>query len=215
MRARAALELRAAIPQVPAGLAGLTDRALPYLFPTARPARVRLDAPGGGRDRVAAAAAGRPRRHELRRARFARHARLLHCRARPPRLRRPDRRRKRAVRTAAEAAAGSWSSSSGTRERADLPRRWSRAPVPAGRGGAGARGAARAGRPRGRARPSARAAGRRGRRRACPRVSPAASGAPLELAPYAALVGLALVLWLVLGPVRLPGFKPRRTMAGA
>lgn len=38
MRARgAALELRAAIPQVPAGLAGLTDRALPYLFPTLDP----------------------------------------------------------------------------------------------------------------------------------------------------------------------------------
>ena len=34
---RAALELRAAIPQVPAGLAGLTDRALPYLFPTLDP----------------------------------------------------------------------------------------------------------------------------------------------------------------------------------
>jgi hypothetical protein len=34
-RAReAALELRAAIPEVRAGLAGLTDRALPYLFPT-------------------------------------------------------------------------------------------------------------------------------------------------------------------------------------
>jgi hypothetical protein len=32
-----ALELRAAIPQVPAGLAGLTDRALPYLFPTLDP----------------------------------------------------------------------------------------------------------------------------------------------------------------------------------
>ena len=34
-RAReAALELRAAVPEVRAGLAGLTDRALPYLFPT-------------------------------------------------------------------------------------------------------------------------------------------------------------------------------------
>jgi hypothetical protein len=34
-RARAAAtELRAAIPEVPAGLAGLTDRTLPYLFPT-------------------------------------------------------------------------------------------------------------------------------------------------------------------------------------
>ena len=37
-RARAAaLELRVSIPQVPAGLAGLTDRALPYLFPTLDP----------------------------------------------------------------------------------------------------------------------------------------------------------------------------------
>jgi hypothetical protein len=34
-RARSVIgELRAAIPDVPAGLAGLTDRALPYLFPT-------------------------------------------------------------------------------------------------------------------------------------------------------------------------------------
>jgi hypothetical protein len=37
-RARAAaLELRAAIPDVRAGIAGLTDRALPYLFPTLDP----------------------------------------------------------------------------------------------------------------------------------------------------------------------------------
>jgi hypothetical protein len=36
-----------------------------------------------------------------------------------------------------------------------------------------------------------------------------------ELAPYAALVGLALVLWLVLGPARLPGFRRVRTMAEA
>jgi hypothetical protein len=31
---RAALELRAAVPEVPVGVAGLTDRVLPYLFPT-------------------------------------------------------------------------------------------------------------------------------------------------------------------------------------
>lgn len=37
----------------------------------------------------------------------------------------------------------------------------------------------------------------------------------VELAPYAALVGLALVLGLVLGPARLPGLPTRRTMAGA
>ena len=37
-RARAAaLELRGTIPQVPAGVAGLTDRVLPYLFPTLDP----------------------------------------------------------------------------------------------------------------------------------------------------------------------------------
>jgi len=38
---------------------------------------------------------------------------------------------------------------------------------------------------------------------------------PLQLAPYAALVGLALVLWLLLGPVRLPPIRRVRTMAGA
>ena len=31
---RAALDLRAAVPEVPVGVAGLTDRVLPYLFPT-------------------------------------------------------------------------------------------------------------------------------------------------------------------------------------
>ena len=36
-----------------------------------------------------------------------------------------------------------------------------------------------------------------------------------ELAPYAAVVGLALILWLLLGPARLPAFRGRRTMAGA
>jgi hypothetical protein len=34
---KAALELRASIPEVRAGIAGLTDRALPYLFPTLDP----------------------------------------------------------------------------------------------------------------------------------------------------------------------------------
>lgn len=34
---RLALELRATVPQVPTGLVGLTDRALPYLFPTLDP----------------------------------------------------------------------------------------------------------------------------------------------------------------------------------
>jgi hypothetical protein len=38
-RARAAVaRLRAAVPDVPAGIAGLTDRALPYVFPTLEPA---------------------------------------------------------------------------------------------------------------------------------------------------------------------------------
>lgn len=37
----------------------------------------------------------------------------------------------------------------------------------------------------------------------------------LELGPYAALAGLALVLWLVLGPARLPAHRGRRTMVGA
>ena len=43
--------------------------------PDPRPARVRVDAAGGRHDRVAAAAAGRARRHQLRRARRARHGR--------------------------------------------------------------------------------------------------------------------------------------------
>ena len=34
---RVALELRAAVPEVPVGVAGLTDRVLPYLFPTLDP----------------------------------------------------------------------------------------------------------------------------------------------------------------------------------
>jgi hypothetical protein len=37
----------------------------------------------------------------------------------------------------------------------------------------------------------------------------------VALAPYAALVGLALVLWLVFGPTRLPGLARGRTMARA
>jgi len=37
----------------------------------------------------------------------------------------------------------------------------------------------------------------------------------VELGPYAALAGLGLVLWLVFGSARLPGFGARRTIAGA
>ena len=41
------------------------------------------------------------------------------------------------------------------------------------------------------------------------------SRSTFELAPYAALVGFALVLWLVLGPARLPALWRRRSMARA
>ena len=41
------------------------------------------------------------------------------------------------------------------------------------------------------------------------------SRSTVELGPYAALVGLAIVFWLVLGPARLPAFRGTRTMAGA
>ena len=56
--ATAVQQLRAAVPDVPAGVSGLTDRALPYLFPTSTPGRLR----GHGeaeRSPERAAAAGR------------------------------------------------------------------------------------------------------------------------------------------------------------
>lgn len=47
------------------------------------------------------------------------------------------------------------------------------------------------------------------------RELPGSDGSTLELGPYAGLAGLALVLWLVFGPARLPAFLGGRTIADA
>jgi hypothetical protein len=47
------------------------------------------------------------------------------------------------------------------------------------------------------------------------RDAPGSERSTLELAPYAALIGLALVLWLVLRPTRLPALRGMRSMPGA
>ena len=92
-RARgAALELRTTIPQVPAGLAGLTDRALPYLFPTldmrtfASTLREAVEIESPPPQQVARVATSFDALAALGTQG------LLHGRARTPRLRRPDRR---------------------------------------------------------------------------------------------------------------------------
>ena len=46
-------------------------------------------------------------------------------------------------------------------------------------------------------------------------VSEGTSRSTIELAPYAALAGLAIVLWLVLVPPGLPALRAVRTMAEA
>ena len=86
-------ELRASVPDVPAGLSGLTDRVLPYAFPTLDEqtfsetlARQRA----GG---LAAAAGGLGRRHELRAALRAHARRVLHAGHRASHLRPRHRRR--------------------------------------------------------------------------------------------------------------------------
>ena len=173
-------------------------------LPDARHAHVRLDAAGGGRDRVAAAAAGRPRRHELRRSRFARHAGFF-----APGLER----RVCVVLTDGESAPFAGAGRG-------LPVR--------GRPALGSRPSAiyRDGEPEAQYRPddaapalaaqarARRARGRPLRARASSLAaavgegpsgsSRATSRTRSQLAPYAALVGLALVLWLVLGRRRLP-----------
>ena len=110
------------------------DAAVP--LPDPRPPHVRLDAAGGRRDRVAAAAAGHQGRDQLRRARRPRRARASSGRARAARLRRPHRRRKRPVRGAGDRLPARRRPVLG-RGRARLPRRRARAAVPAGRRRAG------------------------------------------------------------------------------
>jgi hypothetical protein len=214
-RARdAALELRAAIPEVPAGLAGLTDRALPYLFPTSDPRAfastlreaVQIESPPP--QQIARVATS-----------FDALAALGTHGFFPPGLER----RVCVVLTDGESApfagAGSgcrfvvvqlWDPGEriyrddGTAEPQYRPD--DSAPALAAQLGPVARGAEL-----GRARELFTAAVGAG-----PVRKLAGSGrSTVELAPYLALAGLALVLWLVLGPGRLPAFRGSRTMAGA
>ena len=76
-RAPRSSRLRAAVPDVPAGLAGLTDRVLPYLFPTLDEQAFAATLGPLRPDRVAAAAAGQHECDELRRLDLARARRLL------------------------------------------------------------------------------------------------------------------------------------------
>ena len=210
-RAReAALELRATIPQVRAGVAGLTDRALPYLFPTLDQRDVRVDAAGLRHDRVAAAAAGRPGRHQLRRARRARHERVLHAGPRPAGVRGPDRRGERAVHGAGRGLPARRRPVL-ERGRAGLSRRRARAAVPAGR--RGTRLAAKLGPVAqegdlGRARELLAAAVGEG-----PASAAGSEPTTVALAPYVAFVGFVLVLALVVGRPRSP--VQRATMVEA
>ncbi|MDX6438779.1 MAG: von Willebrand factor type domain [Gaiellaceae bacterium] len=210
---RAARELRAAIPQVPAGLAGLTDRVLPYLFPTVD-ARVfastlrdavKIESPPP--QQVARVATSFDALASLGTQGFF-----------PSGLER----RVCVVLTDGEsspfAGAGRgcrlvvvqlWDPAerifrNGRAEPQYRPD--DSAPALASRLGP----VARENEP-GRARELLRAAVGDGPVRAL-----AGGGrSTVELAPYAALAGLALVLWLVLGPARLPASRGSRTMAGA
>lgn len=210
---RAALGLRAAIPQVPAGLAGLTDRALPYLFPTLDPRAfastlreaVEIESPPP--QQVARVATSFDALASLGTQGFF-----------PPRL---DR-RVCVVLTDGESTpfAGAdrgcrlvvvqlWDPGEriyldGTAEPQYRPDE--AAPALASRLGPVARED-----DLGRARDLLSAAVGDG-----PVRELAGSGrSTVELGPYAALAGLALVLWLVVGPARLPAFRARRTMARA
>ena len=75
--ARSSARLRPAVADVPAGISGLTDRVLPYLFPTLDRSALPGDAPQERPLGVAATTAGRHGRHRLRGARRARARRLL------------------------------------------------------------------------------------------------------------------------------------------
>jgi hypothetical protein len=212
-RARgAALELRAAIPQVPAGVAGLTDRALPYLFPTldgrtfASTLREAVEIESPPPQQVARVATSFDALAALGTQGFF-----------PPGLER----RVCVVLTDGESAP--FAGASGCR--IVVVQLW----------GAGER-IYRDGRPEAQYRPDDAAPALAARLgpvareddlgRARELLTAAVGDGPvrnvrgsdrstLELAPYAALVGLALVIGLLLGGARLPSFKPRRTMAGA
>jgi hypothetical protein len=210
---RAALELRASIPQVPAGLAGLTDRALPYLFPTLDPRvfastlreAVTIESPPP--QQVARVATSFDALASLGTQGFF-----------PAGLER----RVCVVLTDGESApyAGA-----GPGCRLMVVQLWDpgerifrngraepqyrpddAAPALASRLGPVARESEL-----GRAHELLSAAVGDGRVRALP----GSGHSTVELAPYAALAGLALVLGLVLGSARLPAYRGGRTMAGA
>jgi hypothetical protein len=209
---RAAVELRSAIPQVPAGLAGLTDRALPYLFPT-------LDRRTFASTLEEAVEIESPPPQQVARVAtsFDALAALGTQGFFPPGLER----RICVVLTDGESAP--FAGAGGCR--LVVVQFW----------GAGER-IYRDGRPEAQYRPDEAAPALAARLgpvapendlgRARGLLAAAVGEGPVrdvhgsdrstfELAPYAALIGLALVLWLVLGAARLPGFRPRRTMAGA
>jgi VWA domain-containing protein len=209
---RTALELRAAIPQVPAGLVGLTDRVLPYVFPTLDPRAfastlreaVEIESPPPQQvTRVATS--------------FDALAALGTQGFFPPGLGR----RVCVVLTDGESAP--FSRPGGCRF--VVVQAW-----------AADQRIYRSGRPEAQYRPDDAAPALAARLGPVARVDDLAHArellaaavgegpvrdvrgsdrSTLELAPYAALVGLVLALWLMVGPARLPGFKPGRTMAGA
>jgi hypothetical protein len=213
-RARnAAVELRSAIPQVPAGLAGLTDRTLPYLFPTLDPRvfastlreAVEIEAPPPQQvtrvatsfDALASLGArgfftpGLEHRvcvvlTDGESAPFAGAAsgcRLVVVQLWAPGERIYDDGRAEPQYRPDEAAPALASQLGPVAREADLGRARDLLSAAAGDG------------------PVRELAG--------------ASRGTVELAPYAALVGLGLVLWLMLVPSRLPALRSARTMAGA
>jgi hypothetical protein len=207
-----ALELRAAIPKVPAGLAGLTDRTLPYLFPTldlrafASTLResVQIESPPPQQvTRVATS--------------FDALAALGTQGFFPPGL------KNRVCVVLTDGESAPFAGAGGCR--LVVVQLWD----------AGER-IYRDGRPEAQYRPDEAAPALAARLgpvareddlgRARTLLAAAVGDGPvrevrrserstLELAPYAALVGLALVLWLVLGPARLPGLRGSRTMVEA
>jgi len=209
---RAALELRAAIPQVPAGLAGLTDRALPYLFPTLDPRTfastlreaVTIESPPP--QQVARVATNFDALAALGTQGFfapglERRVCVVLTDGESSPFTRPGGCRTVVVHV--------WGADEriyrdGTAEAQYRPDEV--APALAARLGPVARED-----DLGHARELLTAAAGDGP----VREVRGSDRSTLELAPYAALVGLALVLWLLLGTARLPGFKARRTMVGA
>lgn len=208
-----ALELRAAIPQVPAGLAGLTDRALPYLFPT-------LDSRVFASTLREAVVLESPPPQSV--ARVATSFDALAALGAQGFFSRGLDRRVCIILTDGESAPFA-SAGGGCRlvvvQFWDLGERIYRdgrgepqyrpdeaAPALAARLGPVAREGAL-----GRTRELLSAAVGDGP----VQKLPGSGGRTVALAPYVGLGGLALVLWLVLWPIGLPGFRGTRTIAGA